>query len=138
MLHWSRWTCAALLALTLLSATARADHYRTIVVAPPPVIVAPAPVVRYYTPAPEVRYYTPAPEVRYYNPEPAVTYDYAPTVVRSYYPATVVAPSVASYRYGVFGLRRLDVVNYGGAAVLPAPVVPVRSYYYTPRVIVYP
>src|SRR5262245_27118889 len=123
MMCWSRWTCAALLALTLLTATARAHHYRTIVVTPPaPVVVTPVPVATYYTPA--VSYYTPAPVVSYYTP--AVTQSY-------YYTPAVVAPTVTSYRYGLFGKRQLDVVNYGAPAV-----VPVRSYYYTPGVILYP
>jgi hypothetical protein len=98
-----RWICLGLL-LAPLAAGVQAQV---------PVVVAPAPVVTCYSPPPVV-----------VTPAPVVTTYHAPAVVQT--PVTVTR-----YRYGVLGLRKLDVVNYG------APVVtPVRSYYYPPAVVV--
>jgi hypothetical protein len=110
MMQLVRWTCLG--ALLLVPLTAKAQ---------------PPAVVPYCPPAPVVSYYAPAPVVSYYA-APVVTYA-APAVVA--YEPTV---SVTRYRYGVLGLRKLDVVNYGAAPV----VTPVRSYYYVPRTVVVP
>jgi hypothetical protein len=114
--------CVALLALALGPLAAQAQ-----IVVSDPVVLTPAPVVTtYYTPAVVTSYYPTVPVVRAYYTAPVVT---------TYYAAPVyVAPTVTTYRYGLFGHRRVDVVNYGA----PAYVVPRRSYYYSPAVVVYP
>ena len=113
-----RWIgLAAFAMLVLFPAASRAD-----------VLVAPAPVVSYYSAPPVVSYYAaPAPVVSYYTP--AVSY-YAPT---TYYTPSYYAPTtVSTYRYGVFGRRGVTTVTYGAPGyVAPAPV-PVRSYYVAP------
>lgn len=118
-----RWIgLAALVAVLAVPAVSRAD-----------VLVAPAPVVSYYSAPPVVSYYTPAPTVSYYTP--SVSY-YAPSV--SYYaPSAYYAPTtVSTYRYGLFGRHSVTNVTYGApsyyapAYVAPAPVV--RSYYVAP------
>jgi hypothetical protein len=152
----SRWffkTTLALVALLPLAANAqravvvsssapvpivpasRVSYYTAPVYTPPAPAVSyytpPAPVVSYYTPpAPVVSYYTPpAPVVSYYA-APAVSY-YAPTV--SYYAPAVTPISVTRYRYGLFGLRRGEIVTYGSTGVVAAPVR--VSGYYTPTYI---
>jgi hypothetical protein len=122
----SRRISTLCLALFLLAPVAAQAQYIC-----PPVVVAPAPVVSYYAPAPVVSYYAPAPTVSYYAPAPAVSY-YAPAV------AYASPTTVTSYRYGLLGLRRLDVVSSGSAYVAPAAVVPARSYYVAPRAVIYP
>ena len=124
--------CLAVLLLTPLVASAQFA---------PVVCYAPPPVVSYYAPAPAVSYYAPAPVVSYYPPAPVVSYYAPPAVTTAYYqaPATVYRPvTVDTYRYGLFGRRRTDVVTYGSPAFVPGPVVGVRSYYYPPAVSYYP
>src|SRR5262249_35058107 len=104
--------CLAVLLLTPLVASAQL----------PVVCYSPPPVVSYYAPAPAVSYYAPAPVVSYAPPAPVVSYYAPPVVATSYYqaPATVVQPvRVDTYRYGLFGHKRRDVVSYGPPAVVP-------------------
>src|SRR5262249_57448155 len=88
----------------------------------PPVVVAPAATVSYYTPAPTGAYYAPAPVVAY---SPPVVTAYASPVVTAY--AAPAPVSVSTYRYGLFGRRSVTTVNYGGPVVsYAAPVSPPR------------
>src|SRR5947209_980349 len=124
MLRLSRWFAVALLALVPLSAHAQ--------IYCPPVVVAPAATVSYYTPAPTVAYYAPAPVVAY---SPPVVTTYASPVVTTY--AAPAPVSVSTYRYGLFGRRSVTTVNYGGPVVsYAAPVItPRRVSFYSPAVI---
>ena|SRR2546423_925978 len=132
MLRLSRWFAVALLAFVPLSARAQFDC--------PPVVVAPAATVSYYTPAPTVSYYAPAPVVAY---SPPVVTTYASPVVTTYASPVVTAyaapapVSVSTYRYGLFGRRSVTTVNYGGPAVsYAAPIItPRRVSLYSPTVI---
>jgi hypothetical protein len=75
----------AMIAISLTTATARAQVAQVVYYAPSPVTVSPLPTTAYYAPAPTTAYYAPAPTTAYYAPTPVTSY---------YAPARVVAAPV--------------------------------------------
>jgi hypothetical protein len=131
---------AVILGVFVSATSARAQF----VVYSSPAVLAPTPVVSYYTPVttyPVTSYYAPA-VTSYYSP--AVTYSYyppttvysAPTVVTpTVVTPTVVAPGTITTRtftgYGIFRPRGVYTQSY----YTPGAVVAPTTTYYSPVII---